>query len=93
MRKGEIACYKQFLLFSQFFLHLYIFLVCQNAALCGNGLNDLQEVSVQGYEKQCLDLEFLPFPTMFLAFFRDKSHQLSPIISDALVNPLPDNKF
>ena len=37
-RKGEIACDKQFLLFSQCF-HSYISLVCQNAILCGNGLN------------------------------------------------------
>ena len=35
VRKGEIACYKQFLLFSQCFPELYI---CQNAALCGNRL-------------------------------------------------------
>ena len=33
VRKGEIACYKQFLLFSQCFPKLYLF-----AALCGNGL-------------------------------------------------------
>ena len=39
VRKGEIACYKQFLLFSQCFLQLYISLVRQNAVLCGNGLN------------------------------------------------------
>ena len=38
MRKREIDCYKQFLLFSQCFPQLYI--VCQNAALCGNGLID-----------------------------------------------------
>ena len=38
MRKGEIANYKQFLLFSQCFLQIYIFQVHQNAALCGNGL-------------------------------------------------------
>ena len=37
MGKGEIACNKQFLLFSQFF-HSYISLVHQNAALWGNGL-------------------------------------------------------
>ena len=37
VRKGEIACYKQFLLYSQCFLQFYI-LVYQNAALCGNGL-------------------------------------------------------
>ena len=36
VRKGEIACYKQFLLFSQYFPWVYIF--SQNAALCGNGL-------------------------------------------------------
>ena len=34
VRKGEIACYKQFLLFSQCFPQLCIF----NAALCGNEL-------------------------------------------------------
>ena len=38
MRKGEIACYNQFLLFSQCFQDL-ISLVHQNAILCGNGLN------------------------------------------------------
>ena len=36
MRKGEIACYKQSLLFSQCFPH--ISLLRQNVALCGNGL-------------------------------------------------------
>ena len=40
VRKGEIACYKQFLLFSQCFPQPYISLVCQNAALCGNGFTD-----------------------------------------------------
>ena len=34
MRKGEIACYKQFLLFTQYFLQIYIF----TASKCGNGL-------------------------------------------------------
>ena len=39
VRKGEIACPKQFLLFSQCFPHLYSkSVVCQNAALCGHGL-------------------------------------------------------
>ena len=38
MRKGEIACYKQFLLSSQCFPQLYIS-EHQNVALCGNGLN------------------------------------------------------
>ena len=37
VRKGEIACYKQFLLFSQCFLQL-ISLVRQNVTLSGNGL-------------------------------------------------------
>ena len=41
MRKGEIACYKQFLLFSQCFPKLYIFRV-SNAAWCGNGLKTWQ---------------------------------------------------
>ena len=42
-RKREIACYKQFLLFSQCFPQLYIFSAskCQNDALCGNGLKVL----------------------------------------------------
>ena len=35
VRKGEIACSKQFLLFSQCFPKLYFL----NSALCGNGLN------------------------------------------------------
>ena len=38
VRKGEIACYNQFLLFSQCFLPL----VCQNASLCGNGISHYQ---------------------------------------------------
>ena len=37
VRKGEIACNKQFLLFSQCFPQLYT-LESQNVALCGNGL-------------------------------------------------------
>ena len=41
VRKGEIACYKQFLLFSHNVFHSYISLVCQNAALHGNGLTQL----------------------------------------------------
>ena len=38
VRKGEIACYKQFS-FSHNVFHSYISLMRQNAALCGNGLN------------------------------------------------------
>ena len=41
VRKGEIACYKQFLLFSQCFPQLYI--LHQNAAVCPNGLTGAQE--------------------------------------------------
>ena len=41
VRKGEIACYKQFLLFSLSFPQL-ISLMRQNSRLCGNGLNTLQ---------------------------------------------------
>ena len=37
VRKGEIACYKQFLLSHNVF-HSYIYLMCQNAVLCGKGL-------------------------------------------------------
>ena len=37
MRKGEIACYKRFS-FSHNVFHIYISLVRQNVALCGNGL-------------------------------------------------------
>ena len=38
VRRGEIACYRQFLLFSQFLFHTYLSLVSQNVAMCGNGL-------------------------------------------------------
>ena len=44
VRKGEIACDKQFL-FSHNVFHSYISLVCQNAALCGNGLNSDHDYS------------------------------------------------
>ena len=37
-RKGEIACYKQFLLFSQCFPQQYIFSVSK-CSIVGNGLN------------------------------------------------------
>ena len=38
VRKGEIASYEQFLPSLNVF-HSYIYSVCQNAALCGNGLS------------------------------------------------------
>ena len=39
VKKEEIACYQQFLLFSQCFPQWYISLVRQNVALSGNRLN------------------------------------------------------
>ena len=38
VRNGEISCNKPFLHFSQCFPQLYLSLVLQNVALCGNGL-------------------------------------------------------
>ena len=38
VRKGEIACNNQFLLFSQCFFYNHISLLRQNVALCDNGL-------------------------------------------------------
>ena len=43
MRKGEIACYKQFFPFSHNVFYSYISFVRQNAVLCGNGLNPLSD--------------------------------------------------
>ena len=44
MRKGEIACYKQFLLFSQCFPQLYISLLHQNVALVkGYSITEMEE--------------------------------------------------
>ena len=53
MRKGEIACYKQFLLFSQCF-NSYISLMHQNAALCGNGSNLLPHY--RNFQQPCKTL-------------------------------------
>ena len=41
VRKGEIACYNFSISHNVF--HCYISLVCQNAALCGNGLTLLHD--------------------------------------------------
>ena len=41
VRKGEIVCYNQFLLFSQCFFTAMLSLAHQNQALCGNGLTPL----------------------------------------------------
>ena len=50
MRKGEIACYKQFLLFSRCFPQLYIVKMRQNAALFGNGLTTLEKKHFRNVE-------------------------------------------
>ena len=41
VKKGEIACYEQFLLFSQCLPHLHVF---SASKLCGNGLKHLLKV-------------------------------------------------
>ena len=38
VKKGEIACYKQFIFLTMFSTAIY--LSCVNAALCGDGLNN-----------------------------------------------------
>ena len=53
VRKGEIACYKQFLFFSLCFLQLYMSLMCQNEALCGNGLKKKTFAKHQRENKKC----------------------------------------
>ena len=45
VRKGEIACNKQFLLFSQCF-PTAIYLLCQNAVFCDNGLIKAHPITV-----------------------------------------------
>ena len=72
MRKGEIACYKQFFPFSLCFSQLYISLVCQRAALCGNGLTlvfTCQQLksfeNTVGKRENACNEQFLLFPTVF----------------------------
>ena len=45
VRKGEIACYKQFLLFSQCFPQVSKSLARQNASLCGTSLTNVKDLS------------------------------------------------
>ena len=60
VRKGEIACYKQFLLFSQSFLQLYISLLHQNAALCGIGLSIMvNQEEIENAKKILKNFHFL----------------------------------
>ena len=57
MRKGEIACYKQFLLFSQCFPQLYIF----SASKCGivwqsvKHDTDVCSIEKKPYKALCFD--------------------------------------
>ena len=53
VRKGEIARNKQFLLFSQCFPQLYIYVVRQNAAKCGDGLKHLGETGKNASHQTC----------------------------------------
>ena len=64
MREGEIACYKQFLLFSQCFPRLYT-LVRIYSALCGNGLINLY--SLQFLYLSCLAVLRIPVFLMKVA--------------------------
>ena len=61
VRKGEIAYYKQFLLFSHYVFQSYISLVHQNAALCGNGLSTKQQQNQSKNAKRTTKF-FNPFP-------------------------------
>ena len=61
VRKGEIACYKQFLTFSQFFFFYIKMLVYQNAALCGNRLMTLR---MKPLKNQAFSLFLIRFSTL-----------------------------
>ena len=63
VKKGEIACYKQFLLFSHCFPQLYMqhCVVMQNAALCGNGLIALRKKHHERRRKKMLVTIISPF--------------------------------
>ena len=53
LRKGEIACHKQFLLFSQCFPQLYIsVMLSQNAALSGNWLTLSQTTNFRSFQTE-----------------------------------------
>ena len=61
VRKGEIACYKQFLLFSLCFPQLYIFSVSK----FGNGLTNLRKKTLEKIVEKgenAGNLHFLLFP-------------------------------
>ena len=53
VRKREIACYKQFLLFSQCFLQLYIF-SASKCTIVGNGLNKYHKVDRGLFQREIL---------------------------------------
>ena len=70
VKKGEIACYKQFLFFSQCFLQLHVF-IASKCGLCDNGVTlykDLEEkapLKILWEKEKMLVTAFSPFPTMF----------------------------
>ena len=74
VRKGEIACYKQFLPISECFLQ-YVSFVRQNAVLCGNRFNAVMPLfqlriftEYQPSGAKCWHVVLLttsPFPIMF----------------------------
>ena len=76
VRKGEIACYKQFLLSHNVF-HSYISSVHQNALLCGNGLTLSQtgpgfNISIEntiGKEKIARNKKFQQFLDFLWCFY------------------------
>ena len=73
MRKGEIACYKQFLLFSQCFPQLYIF----SSLKCGIVWKWVNNIVRNGYQ------HFVLFPPCLL-LDKNKRNVKSIIIHDVL---------
>ena len=68
MRKAEIACYKQFLIFSQCFPQLYI--LSQNAALSGNGLTVFPHETKFGHVQiECICRQQINFTKMIISAF------------------------
>ena len=81
--KEEIACYKQFLLFSQCFPQLYI-LVRQNVELCGNKFICGRFISIWRSRQLC------SFSTVFNLHHGSNSNYLSiPEVSEAIPHALP----
>ena len=80
VRKGEVSCYKQFLLFSQCFPHRYLFNKSKCGIMCGNELtlyhttptfNDPEKVAFWkhcGKRRNCSWRAISPFPSVFYLF-------------------------